>query len=279
MFVNSDWNGDQDDIESTMAAIFTMPMYDEDGVEIPEEELPWNGVSAEHSETENEDDASWEDDETAEMEILPTYVHTRPAAERRKRISQSVREESLRRMELSTRTVSEFQELSAWYDREEQSRMRRERRYETLRGDIPLESGALPDGDILPRSMSQPTFRQICWGEFDDYLNTCLFEMHNLMEREHLRTIVEELKIDHKEVLFFLGIRLYPTQLLAELRGQSERNIRKVRNTVQRRIHKQLYGALIDLQKTNADLIHLEQTFLRDYTPTQRRRVSNDQSV
>ena len=164
-------------------------------------------------------------------------------------------------------------------DREEESRMRRERRYETLRGDVPLESGALPGGHVLPYSMSQPTFRQICRGEFDDYLNTCLFAMHDLTERAHLREIVMNLKLDHKEILFFLGIRLYSTHKLAELRGQTERNIRKVRDTVQRRIHRKLHTALIALQETGDELIHLEQDFLRDYTPAKRRHSSDEEPV
>ena len=182
-------------------------------------------------------------------------------------------------MELSARTMSEFQELVDWYDREEESRMRRERRYETLRGDVPLESGALPGGHILPHSMSQPTFRQICRGEFDDYLNTCLFMMHDLTERAHLREIVMNLKLEHKEILFFLGIRLYSTQKLAELRGQTERNIRKVRDTVQRRIHRKLYAALTVLQQDGDELIHLEQDFLRTYIPPKRRHSSDEEPV
>lgn len=157
--------------------------------------------------------------------------------------------------------------------------MRRERRYENLRGDTPLEYDALSDGDILPISLSQPTFRQICRGEFDDYLANCLFEMHDLTDRAHIRKIVKNLKLDHKEIVYFLGIRLYSTQKLADLRGQSERNIRKVRDTVRRRIQRQLYRALTELAEHGGELIHIEQDFLRTYTPTKRRTSSNDESV
>ncbi|MBQ8622391.1 MAG: hypothetical protein IJ422_08780, partial [Oscillospiraceae bacterium] len=266
-------------------AMLAMPLYDEDGNEIPEEELPWNNMSDER--IVDDDSADWSVDDEPEESLPPSKPDKRrrnadkvkSSAELRKRIAQSVREEALRRLELSARTISEFQELVDWYDREEESRMRRERRYETLRGDVPLESGALPGGHILPHSMSQPTFRQICRGEFDDYLNTCLFMMHDLTERAHLREIVMNLKLDHKEILFFLGIRLYSTHKLAELRGQTERNIRKVRDTVQRRIHRKLHTALIALQETGDELIHLEQDFLRDYTPPKRRRSSDEEPV
>ena len=77
-------------------------------------------------------------------------MHNRSFAEPRRRIAQSIREEAMRRLELSACTTAEFQTLVHWYDREEQSRMRRKRRYENLRGDAPLEYGALTEGDSLP---------------------------------------------------------------------------------------------------------------------------------
>lgn len=262
-----------DTIGQLTPGTFAMPLYDADGNEIPEEELPWNNVSDDNDGAEAED--AWSEDAAADHDVS-VCPPTRTVSERRKRIAQTVREEALRRLELSARSVSDFQTLVEFYDREDESRMRRERRYESLRGDVPLETGMIPDGGILPHSMSLPTFRQICRGEFEDYIYTCLFEMHDLTDRVHLREIVRDLKLDHKEILFFLGIRLYPTQKLADLRGQTERNIRKVRDTVRRRIHKKLYAALQELQKTDEVLIHREQDFLRDYTPPKRRQASDE---
>ena len=128
-----------------MDAMLTMPLYDEDGNEIPEEELPWNNMPDELSSDDDTED--WSADEESEESLPPSKPDkrrrnpdkARSSAELRKRIAQIVREEALRRLELSARTMSEFQELVDWYDREEESRMRRERRYETLRGDVPLE--------------------------------------------------------------------------------------------------------------------------------------------
>lgn len=260
--------------------MLSMFLYDEDGNELPEEELPWNYIVEEISDSDDSEDWSFDEEESSSP-----YKHSRNmddarfAAERRKRIAQSIREEALRRLELSARTVSEFQVLVDCYDREEQSRMRRERRYEALRGNVPLESGAVPEGHLFPRSLSQPNFRQICRGEFDDYLCSCLFVMHDLTDRAHLREIVMNLKLDHKEILFFLGIRLYPTKKLAALRGQTERNIRKVRDTVRKRIHRKLFASLMELQKNSEELIHLEQDFLRTYSPLKRRPSFNDESV
>lgn len=263
-----------------------MVFYDADGNEIPDEELPWHSNEKESDPCDDSQDWVYQDDgDSAEdspdvswcagkAPIIPQ--DTCSAAERRKRVAQSVREEALRRLELSARTAAEFQSVVSWYDREEQSRMRRERRYESLRGDTPVEYLAPADSDIVPYSMSCPTFRQICHGEFDDLLCNCLFRMHDLTDRAHLRQIVMNLKQDHKEILYFLGVRLYSAQQLALLRGQTERNIRKVRGTVQRKIHKKLFAALTELAKENGELTHQEQAFLKEYKSTQRRRAAHD---
>lgn len=263
-----------------------MVFYDDDGNEIPDEELPWSSNAKEIDPCDDSQDWVYLDDGDSTEDSLDTPVlaeksksfpeDTRSAAERRKRVAQSVREEALRRLELSARTAAEFQSVVSWYDREEQSRMRRERRYESLRGDTLVEYLAPDEGDIVPHSMSCPTFRQICRGEFDDLLCNCPFRMHDLTDRAHLRQIVMNLKQDHKEILYFLGVRLYSAQQLALLRGQTERNIRKVRGTVQRKIHKQLYVALTELSEANAELTHQEQAFLKEYKPAQRRRSAHD---
>ena len=263
-----------------------MVFYDDDGNEIPDEELPWSSNAKEIDPCDDSQDGVYQEDgdgtedvpdvplQTKKVLIAPE--DTRSAAERRKRVAQSVREEALRRLELSARTAAEFQSVVNWYDREEQSRMRRERRYESFRGDTPVEYLAPADGDIVPHSMSCPTFRQICRGEFDDLLCNCLFRMHDLTDRDHLRQIVMNLKQDHKEILYFLGVRLHSSQQLALLRGQTERNIRKVRGTVQRKIHKKLFAALTELAKENGELTHQEQVFLKEHRFTQRRRAAHD---
>ena len=263
-----------------------MVFYDDDGNEIPDEELPWSSNAKEIDPCDDSQDWVYQDDGdgTEDVSDVPLQTEkvliapedTRSAADRRKRVAQSVREEALRRLELSARTAAEFQSVVNWYDREEQSRMRRERRYESLRGNTLIEYLAPDDGGIVPHSMSCPTFRQICRGEFDDLLCNCLFRMHDLTDRDHLRQIVMNLKQDHKEILFFLGIRLYSTQQLALLREQTERNIRKVRGTVQRKIHKKLFAALTELAKENGELTHQEQAFLKEHRFTQRRWAAHD---
>ena len=68
--------------------------------------------------------------------------------------------------------------------------------------------------------------------------------MHNLTANAFLSRLIQSLSEEHKEVLYFLSLRLYSTTQLAGLRGQSDRNIRKVRNTIRKNLQRKLYDHL-----------------------------------
>ena len=61
--------------------------------------------------------------------------------------------------------------------------------------------------------------------------------------------MVEELSEEHKEVLYFLSLRLYSTTRLAAVRGQSDRNIRKLRKTIHKKLQRQMYDHLCGKQE------------------------------
>ena len=78
--------------------------------------------------------------------------------------------------------------------------------------------------------------------------------MHDLTADNFLSGIVKNLKEEHKEVLYFLSLRLYSTTKLAEVRGQTDRNIRKVRDTYTRKLQRQLYDHLCEKQERRLTL-------------------------
>lgn len=273
MVHDDDWYDDplDDEVDSITNTAYDVPLYDEDGNEISDDDLLWNAVPDETDPEDETDDWQYDDSDSVDSAEQSSegaaLQDERSATERRKRIAQSVREEALRRLELSARTTQDYMTIVSWYDRKEQSRMRKERRYESLRGDIPLEYGSSPEAEIVPHSLGRPTFHQICHGEYDDYLANCLFTMHDLTDKSYLRRIIYDLKLDHKEIVYFLGIRLYPVKKLAALRNQSERNIRKVRDTVRRKIQKKAFDVLTKKQERHDDLTHQEHEFLKAYNP------------
>lgn len=59
-----------------------------------------------------------------------------------------------------------------------------------------------------------------------------------------MSVVLRELYEDHKFLLFLSALRQYSSIRIAAIRGQSDRNIRKVRNTVLKKIRKKMLAAL-----------------------------------
>ena len=68
---------------------------------------------------------------------------------------------------------------------------------------------------------------------------------------------------DYKEVLYFLSLRLYSAAKLAVLRGQSDRNIRKLRLTIHKKLQRAFYQHLQEKQEAGGSLTLREQEFFR----------------
>ena len=107
------------------------------------------------------------------------------------------------------------------WDKLDQNRERRERNYEHLRGDLPLDYQAVSEPKLIPRWMNDTAYRQMMAGNFLDILFNCPYEMHQLTADPFLSKIVERLKDEHKEVLYFLSLRLYSTAKVAVMRGRN----------------------------------------------------------
>ena len=178
-----------------------------------------------------------------------------------KRLKREILAEALKRTEESARTLKDFQGVIAEWDRLDRNRERRERDHENLRGDVPLEFQAVPEPRIVPVWMNDPEYRQLCSGFFLDILFDCPYEMHELTANEFISDMVRDLSEEHKEVLYFLSLRLYSATKLAALRGQSDRNIRKLRLTIHKKLQRAFYQHLQEKQEAGGSLTLREQEF------------------
>ena len=200
-----------------------------------------------------------------------------------KRLKREIRAEAMRRLEEAARTESDFRVVvddrvvvDEW-NKLDRNRERRERDHENLRGDVPLEYQAVPEPKLIPRWMNTPAYRQLMAGNFLDVLFDCPYEMHQLsadpfisgmienLSDEHKEVLYfQNLSDEHKEVLYFLSLRLYSTTRLAAMRGQSDRNIRKLRKTIHKKLQRQMYDHLCC--KPENSLTLRERRFLEEYS-------------
>ena len=187
-----------------------------------------------------------------------------------KRLKREIQAEAIRRLEEAARTEKDFRDVVEEWNKLDRNRERRERDHENLRGDVPLEYQVAPEPRLIPRWMNNSAYSQLMDGNILDTLFDCPYEMHNLTADSFVSRMVEELSEEHKEVLYFLSLRLYSTTRLAAVRGQSDRNIRKLRKTIHKKLQRQMYDHLCT--KSENGLTLRERQFLEEYSQITRKQ-------
>ena len=184
----------------------------------------------------------------------------------RKKLKRELQAEALSRLEDAARTVSDFEKVVAWWDKLDANRERRERYHELSRsGDnLPLDYGAAKNGLYFPDTLNDVLEKLIRKGDFIDAIFYCPYDIHELVTEEYISDILRELSEDHKELLFLCAVRLFSSTRIAAIRGQPDRNIRKVRGTMLKKIQKKLLPALLEKAKKQQPLTLLEKDFLID---------------
>ncbi len=184
----------------------------------------------------------------------------------RKLLKRELRAQALKRLEDSARTIKDYENLIAWYDRLDANRQRRERYHEIFRSgdDVPLDYGAADDAVCFPDTLNDVLKRQERKGEFIDSIFYCPYDIHELVTEEYMSNILRELSEDHKFLLFLSALRQYSSTKIAAIRGQTDRNIRKVRGTMLKKIRKKLLVALKEKADKQLPLTLLEKEFLAD---------------
>ena len=157
---------------------------------------------------------------------------------------------AIRRIEESTRTEADFKNVLYWWDKLDANRERKERDHEIGRSDVPLEWGAdemylsgRPSYDMVLRKL-------LLAGEFLDIIFDRPETIHELVTDADLSGILKDLKPHLKNMLYCLFLRDYSTTKYAESIGQSDRNIRGIRETALKKIRK-LYGGIFTYRKEN----------------------------
>ena len=189
------------------------------------------------------------DEHQAELEVQleqdeqPPQIDEPPET---KKLKRDLQREALARLENAARTTADFQNVVSWWNRLDSNRERRERYHEVSRSglDIPLDYGAALDGEIIPYDVNDVLIKQIRKGDYIDAIFHCPFELDELVTDGDLSKILNKLSDNHKEIIFNNIVRGTSTKTLGEIREQSDRNIRKVRATAIKKIHKSLLRVL-----------------------------------
>ena len=97
---------------------------------------------------------------------------------------------------------------------------------------------------------------------FIDFIFNRPYEIHQLVTAEYLYEVIKNLSDNHKELLYLHVVRLFSSKHIGEIRGQSDRNIRKVRVTMLEKIHKAILPMILKLPK--GELTTREKNFIKE---------------
>ena len=167
---------------------------------------------------------------------------------------------AIQRIEESARTEADFENVLYWWDKLDANRERKERDHEIGRSTVPLEWGAdewylstRPSYDMILR-------RLMLAGDFLDFIFDSPETLHELVTDIDLSEILQELKPHLKNMLYYLFLRDYSTAEYAESIGQTDRNIRGIRETALKKIRK-LYGGILTYRKENRLPITIDEKY------------------
>ena len=194
--------------------------------------------------------------------LRPLKIEETPG---QKKLKRELRQEALTRLEEAARSQQDYKEVVAWWDKLDENRERRERDHEVLRGDVPLEYGAVQEGNIFPAFLCSPFWWELCSGYFLNIIFDCPYEMHELLADDFLSKMIFELKEDHKELFYYKVLRRYSSAELGAVLNQTDRNIRKKWARLLKRLQKKLFEHITEKGSSGRSLMLREKIFLEKY--------------
>ena len=155
-------------------------------------------------------------------------------------LKRELKAKALRRIEDSARTLADYEYVVSLWDRNDSNRERKERYHEVSRGDVPIDYGAEDDPYIFPAYLCNEPQQNLRAGEFITLIYDCPFEIHELVAHKYASEALYALKPEHKEILHFRLVRKYTAKDIAAMRGQSDRNVRKVYHVAINKVRKNM---------------------------------------
>ncbi|MCL1883477.1 MAG: hypothetical protein FWF81_06985 [Defluviitaleaceae bacterium] len=143
-------------------------------------------------------------------------------------LEKEARRIAVSRIENSARTADEYDKVTILWDCLGRIEGWRLAKAEPLRVELLTEGEFYKSNVIIPSLIKHEWWRQLLGGKFLDVIYDCPHEIHELTSSTPIYDILKPLEEKQKEILYYLAIRLWTPQRLAVMRGQTDRNIRKV---------------------------------------------------
>jgi len=183
----------------------------------------------------------------------------------RRMLMREAKREALAILEDAARTLEQFRAAMVIWDKAGIVEDWRVAKHEELTLNE-MEDYELPDRDrVIPAPLNHIWWRQLLGGNFIDVIFDCPHEIHELTKSCPVYDYTSRLDEDHQEILYYWVIRQWSPQRIAVLRGQTDRNIRKVYKTMIDDIRMKMYTRLYPRYKFKEPLTFAQKEFCRTY--------------
>ena len=197
----------------------------------------------------------------------------------REQLNRDTEKEGMTRIEESARREKEFKEMIDEWNKLDSNAERRQRYYVSALEEMTIEDIAVTDGAVAPEPLEHRWWRQMMRGDFLDVIFDCPYDIHELTSSRSISTLVKELSGNQKEVLYFRAVWQWTPQKIAAMRGQTDRNIRKVYDTLIARLRRKLYEWLLPRYEENLPLTFAQREFMASYGGKDKKEPNDEASA
>jgi DNA-directed RNA polymerase specialized sigma24 family protein len=193
------------------------------------------------------------------------------------RLSRRAREEALRRIEESARTLEDFQEVVAQHDILDANRERKERDHEVGRfesmyqitvqndeNDYPVTL-SYSDGAVIPIPILHPYWRELMRGDFINYIFDNAEEMWQIIGDRQIASLFQRLTKKQREAVFLRFVRLCSTEQIGCYTDKTDRSVRKLLAAAPERMRKPLAGHIRERLENDLPITLEKRRFLEWY--------------
>lgn len=172
---------------------------------------------------------------------------------------------SMTQIEDAARTVTDFEELNIlWNNREIVERYRLKKHEEKYDDELP-DTEISDRSVIIPPPLNHVWWRQLLGGNFLDVIHDCPYEIPEMTTSRPVFDYTMELDDMHRELLYYWAIRQWSPQRIAAFFDRTDRNIRKVYNTMIDKIRRKMYIRLSPRYAAHEPLTHAQKEFCETY--------------
>ena len=117
----------------------------------------------------------------------------------------------------------------------------------------------------IPPPLEHIWWRKLLGGDFLDVVYDCPHQIQELTASRPVFDITKGLDENRKEILYYWVIRQWSPQKIAAMRGQTDRNIRKVYHKMIGDIREKMYNRLLPRFTAEEPLTFTQTEFMKQY--------------